>query len=155
MARIDCRAVALKTDAIGKTYPPFEYEVGKEKVGEYARAVGEENPVYFDRAAAKEAGFRDVPAPPMFAVVYSWGSVAMAAVDPELEMNLAMLVHGGQEFVWGEPVCSGDVISTVTSVKDISEKGGMGFYVFESVSTNQDGQEVARGTWTNIIRGVS
>ncbi len=147
--------MALKTDAIGKTYPPFEYEVGKEKVGEYARAVGEENPVYFDRAAAKEAGFRDVPAPPMFAVVYSWGSVAMAAVDPELEMNLAMLVHGGQEFVWGEPVCSGDVISTVTSVKDISEKGGMGFYVFESVSTNQDGQEVARGTWTNIIRGVS
>jgi len=147
--------VALKTDAIGKTYPPFEYEVGKEKVGEYARAVGEENPVYFDRAAAKEAGFRDVPAPPMFAVVYSWGSVAMAAVDPELEMNLAMLVHGGQEFVWGEPVCSGDVISTVTSVKDISEKGGMGFYVFESASTNQDGQAVARGTWTNIIRGVS
>jgi acyl dehydratase len=155
MARIDCRAVPLKTEAIGKSYPPFEYEVGKEKVGEYARAVGEDNPVYFDRAAAKEAGFRDVPAPPMFAVVYSWGSVAMAAVDPELEMNLAMLVHGGQEFVWGEPVCSGDVISTVTSVKDISEKGGMGFYVFESVSTNQDGQEVARGTWTNIIRGVS
>jgi hypothetical protein len=33
--------VGLKTDAIGKTYPPFEYEVGKEKIGEYARAVGE------------------------------------------------------------------------------------------------------------------
>jgi acyl dehydratase len=147
--------VPLKTEAIGKSYPAFEYEVGKEKIGEYARAVGEGNPVYFDRAAATEAGFRDVPAPPMFAVVYSWGSVAMAAVDPELEMNLAMLVHGGQEFAWGEPVCSGDVISTVTSVKDISEKGGMAFYVFESVSTNQDGQEVARGTWTNIIRGVS
>ncbi|HZC13675.1 MAG TPA: MaoC family dehydratase N-terminal domain-containing protein [Thermoleophilaceae bacterium] len=145
----------LKTDAIGKTYPPFEYEVGKEKIGEYARAVGEDNPVYFDRDAARAAGFRDVPAPPTFAVVYSCGSVAMAAVDPELEMNLAMLVHGGQEFVWGEPVCSGDVITTVSSVKDISEKGGMGFYVFESVSTNQDGQEVARGTWTNIIRGVS
>lgn len=145
----------LETGAIGKSYPPFEYEVGKEKIGEYARAVGESNPIYFDRAAATEAGFRDVPAPPMFAVVYSWGSVAMAAVDPELEMNLAMLVHGGQEFAWGEPVCSGDVISTVTSVRDISEKGGMGFYVFESVSANQDGTEVARGTWTNIIRGVS
>jgi acyl dehydratase len=63
-------------------------------------------------------------------------------------------VHGGQEFVWGEPVCAGDVISTVASVKDISEKGGMGFYVFETVSTNQDGAEVVRGTWTNIVRGV-
>ena len=145
----------VKTEAIGKSYPPVEYEVGKEKIGEYARAVGEENQVYFDRGAARAAGFRDVPAPPMFAVVYSWGSVALPAVDPVVDLNFAMLVHGGQEFVWGEPVCSGDVISTVASVKDVHEKGGMGFYVFETVSTNQDGQEVVRGTWTNIVRGVS
>jgi acyl dehydratase len=147
--------VPVKTEAIGKSYPPFEYEVGKEKIGEFARAVGEDNPVYFDRAAAREAGFRDVPAPPMFAVVYSFGSVGPAIFDPEVELNFAMMVHGGQEFVWGEPVCAGDTISTVATVKDISEKGGMGFYVFESVSTNQDGREVARGTWTNIVRGVS
>jgi acyl dehydratase len=147
--------VPVKTEAIGKSYPPVEYEVGKEKIGEYARAVGEENHVYFDRGAARAAGFRDVPAPPMFAVVYSWGSVALPAVDPDVDLNFAMLVHGGQEFVWGEPVCSGDVISTVASVKDVHEKGGMGFYVFETVSTNQNGQEVARGLWTNIVRGVS
>jgi acyl dehydratase len=147
--------VPVNSEAIGKSYPPFEYEVGKEKIAEYARAVGEENPVYFDRAAAKEAGFRDIPAPPMFAVVYSSGSVAPGIFDPDVGINFAMMVHGGQEFEWGEPVCVGDVISTVTSVKDISEKRGMGFYVFESVSTNQDGQEVVRGTWTNIVRGVS
>ena len=70
---LDWRAVPVKTDAIGKTYPAFEYEVGKEKIREYARAVGEDNPVYFDREQAKAAGFRDVPAPPMFAVVYSAG----------------------------------------------------------------------------------
>jgi len=147
--------VPVNTAVIGKRYPPFEYEVGKEKVAEYARAVGEDNPVYFDREAARAAGFRDVPAPPMFAVVYSWGSLGAAALDPEVGMNFAMLVHGGQEFEWGEPVCSGDLISTEASVKDVSEKGGMGFYVFETVSTNQDGAEVARGTWTNIVRGVS
>ena len=145
----------VNAEAIGKTYPPFEYEVGKEKIREYAHAVGEENPVYFDRAAATEAGFRDVAAPPMVAVVYSAGSFAPALFDPEVGINFAMMVHGSQEFEWSEPVCSGDVISTVTSVKDISEKGGMGFYVFETVSTNQDGREVVRGTWTNIVRGVS
>jgi acyl dehydratase len=147
--------VPVNDAAKGKTYPPFEYEVGKEKIKEYAWAVGEDNPVYFDRAAAQEAGFRDVPAPPMFAVVYSSGSVAPALFDPDVGLNFAMMVHGGQEFVWGEPVCAGDVISTATTVKDISEKGGMGFYVFESVSTNQDGDEVVRGNWTNIVRGVS
>jgi acyl dehydratase len=144
----------VNADAKGKTYPPSEYEVGKEKIKEYAWAVGEDNPVHFDREQAKAAGFRDVVAPPMFAVVYSWGAMGAAALDPEVGMNFAMLVHGGQEFVWGEPVCSGDTISTEISVKDIYERGGMGFYVFESVSRNQDGQEVVRGTWTNIVRGV-
>jgi acyl dehydratase len=147
--------VPVNREAIGKTFPPFEYEVGKEKIAEYARAVGEDNPVYFDRDRAKAAGFRDVPAPPMFAVVYSSGAVAPAIFDPDVGINFAMMVHGGQEFVWGEPVCTGDVITTETSVKDISEKGGMGFYVFESVSRNQEEQEVVRGTWTNIVRGVS
>ncbi len=140
--------------AKGKTFPAHEYEVGREKIKEFAYAVGEDNPVYFDRAAAQAAGFRDVPAPPMFAVVYSAGGVGPAILDPEVGMNFMAMVHGGQEFVWGEPVCSGDTISTTAEVKDISEKDGKGFYVFESVSTNQDGQEVVRATWTNIVRGV-
>ena len=146
--------MALNTDAKGKAYDPYEYEVGKEKIREYAHAVGEENPVYFDREAAKEAGFRDVPAPPMFAVVYSAGSVGPAVLDPEVGINFAMMVHGGQEFVWGEPVCAGDTITTETVVGDIYEKDGKGFYVFESVSENQEGQEVVRAKWTNIVRGV-
>jgi acyl dehydratase len=144
----------VNTDAKGKSFPPFEYEVGKEKIREYAFAVGEENPVYFDRAAAHEAGFRDVPAPPMFAVVYSSGAVAPALFDPEVGMNFAMMVHGGQEFAWGEPVCAGDTIVTEATLKDVYERDGKGFYIFESVSTNQAGQEVVRGTWTNIVRGV-
>jgi acyl dehydratase len=144
----------LDTSAKGKTYPPFQYEVGKEKIREYTLAVGEENPVYFDRDAAKEAGFRDIPAPPMFAVVYSAGAVGPAVLDPEVGINFAMMVHGGQEFVWGEPVCAGDTITTETEVADIYEKDGRGYYVFQSVSKNQEGQEVVRATWTNIVRGV-
>ena len=144
----------VKIDAKGKVYPPVEYEVGKEKIAEYARAVGEDNPVYFDREQARAAGFRDIPAPPMFAVVYAMGSVGPGLFDPDVGIDFAMMVHGGQEFAWGEPVCSGDTISTATTVKDIFERDGKGFYVFESVSTNQLGQEVVRGTWTNIVRGV-
>lgn len=144
----------VDTSAKGKTYPPHEYEVGKEKVREYAEAVGEDNPIYFERDAAKAAGFRDVPAPPMFAVVYSRGAIGPALFDPEVGIDFSMLVHGSQEFVWGEPVCAGDTISTTVEVKDIYEKGGMGFYVFETVSANQEGEEVVRGTWSNIVRGA-
>jgi len=146
--------VAVDDSAKGKAYDPHIYEVGREKIREYAYAVGEDNPVYFDRGAATEAGFPDVPAPPMFAVVYSAGSVGPAVLDPEVGIDFARMVHGGQEFAWGEPVCAGDTIATATEVKDIYERDGRGFYVFESLSRNQDGQEVVRGTWTNIVRGV-
>jgi acyl dehydratase len=137
---------------IGKTYPAYEYEVGREKIREYANAVGETNPVYFDREAAREAGFRDVVAPPMFAVVYSAGSVGPPIFDPEIGIDFMRMVHGGQEFAWSEPVCAGDVIATETTFKDLSERDGRKFYVFESVSRNQEGQEVVHGTWTNIVR---
>ena len=140
-------------EVIGKTYPAFEYEVGREKIREYARAVGEDDPIHHDRDAAREAGFRDVVAPPMFAVVYSTGAMAPAVLDPEVGINLTLMVHGGQEFVWSEPVCAGDTIITEARVKDIFERDGKTFYVFESVSHNGQGQEVVRGTWTNIVRG--
>jgi acyl dehydratase len=143
----------LAHDAIGKKFPSVTYEVGREKIREYANAVGETNPVHHDREAAHAAGFRDVVAPPMFAVVYSAPAVGPAIFDPEVGINFAMMVHGGQEFVWGEPVCAGDAITTVNEFKDYSEKDGKKFFVFESVSTNQDGQEVCRATWTNIVRG--
>ena len=136
----------------GKTYPPFTYEVGLEKIREYANAIGETARVHHDREAAKEAGFRDVVAPPMFAVVYSAGAMAPAILDPELGINLMRMLHGSQEFVWGEPVCAGDVIETAAEVKDLYEKDGREFYVFESVSRNADGAEVVRATWTNIVR---
>ncbi len=142
----------MDTSKIGKTYPPFEYEVGREKIREYANAVGETNPVHLDPEAARAAGYRDVVAPPMFAVVYSAGAVAPGILDPELGINLARMLHGSQEFVWGEPVCAGDRIETTCEVKDLYEKDGKQFYVFESVSRNQEGQEVVRATWTNIVR---
>lgn len=142
----------VQTNAVGKEYRPFEYEVGREKIREYARAVGETDAIYHDRAAAQAAGFRDVVAPPMFAVVYSAGSVGPAVLDPDVGLDLMRMVHGGQEFVWSEPVCAGDTITTTTTVRDIYDKDGKGFYVFESVSRNQDGAEVVRGTWTNIVR---
>jgi len=146
--------VALKTDAIGKQWPPAAYEVGTEKIREFANAVGETGEVHQDREAALAAGFRDVVAPPMFCVVYSARAMGPAILDPDVGINLAAMLHGSQEFDWGEPVCSGDVITTTAACQEIYEKDGKGFYVYESVSENQDGQETVRATWTNIVRGV-
>jgi acyl dehydratase len=144
----------VNKDVIGKQWPSVPYDVGLEKIREYARAVGETNPVYHEREAALAEGFRNVVAPPMFCVVYSAPAMGPAVLDPELGINLPAMVHGGQEFQWGEPVCAGDVITTSPRIADIYEQDGRAFYVFESESVNQDGELTVRGTWTNIVRGV-
>jgi acyl dehydratase len=144
--------LAPKTDAVGKTYPPANYAVGREKVREFAAAVGEENPLHHDVDAAREAGYADVVAPPMFAVVFGGRAMAPALFDPEVGIDFSRMVHGGQEFVWGPPVVAGDEIATEIEVKDVSERGGLQIFVFESRSTNQDGETVCTGTWTNIVR---
>ena len=146
--------MAVKTDAVGKTWEPVSFDVEGERISRYADAVGEPNPVHRDANTAKQADFRDVVAPPMFAVVYQFPAMAVAGIDPEADMNIAALVHGGQEFVWGEPVCAGDTIDTSVTCTEIYERDGKGFYVFEAVSTNQEGAETVRDTWTNIVRGV-
>ena len=144
----------VRTDAIGKQWDPVTYEVGAEKVREFANAIGAENPVHHDHEAAKSAGFRDLVAPPMFCVVYSARAMAPAILDPEIGINLATMLHGSQEFVWDEPVCDGDLVSTTAACGEIYEKDGKGFYVFETISTNQDGAQTVKGTWTNIVRAV-
>lgn len=144
----------VETTAVGRTWEPATFEVEAERIRNYAEAVGEEGDVHRDAEAARAAGFRDLVAPPMFAVVYSAPAMGPAILDPEVGINFPAMVHGGQEFEWGEPVCAGDVITTTATCKEIYEKDGKGFYVFETVSTNQDGAETVRATWTNIVRGV-
>ena len=82
----------------GKELAGFEYEIGREKIREYCHVLGIENPVHFDKAAAEAEGFRNIVAPPMFVVVYSAGAMGPVLFDPEVEMNFAAMVHGGQEF---------------------------------------------------------
>lgn len=139
--------------AIGKAYPPTLYAVGREKVREFALATGETNPLHLDLEAARAAGFRDLVAPPMFAVVFSGPAIAPPLFDPEVGIDFARMVHGGQEFRWGPLVIAGDEITTAVRLTDVSERERLAFFVFESVSTNQDGDTVCVGTWTDVVRG--
>jgi len=144
----------VNTHVIGKTFAPATYAVGREKIREYARAVGETDALYLDVDTARAAGYDDVVAPPMFAVVYSLPAVWPALFDEEVGIDFARMVHGGQEFEWGPVVVAGDEITTTASLKDVSEQRGNGFYVFESVSVNGRGETVCTALWSNIVRGV-
>jgi acyl dehydratase len=146
--------VAIKTGAVGKTYPSVEYVVGTEKIREYTAATFDDNPLSNDEDAAKAAGYAGLVAPPMFAVVFSSKAAVPAMFDPEVEMNFAMMVHGAQDFTFHKPVVAGDRITTTASVKSIEASGGKGFYVYTTESVNQNGEAVVSADWTCIVRGV-
>jgi acyl dehydratase len=144
--------VAAEVAPLGPSFEPRTYAVGREKIREYARAVGESDPLHLDLEAARAAGYADLVAPPMFAVVYSAAAIEQALFDPALGIDFAMLVHGGQRFDWGPLVIAGDEIATQVALEERSERIGMTFYVLGSRSHNQRGEEVCRGRWTEIVR---
>jgi len=138
--------------AVGKRFPPHAYAVGREKIREYARAVGETDPRHLDLDSARAAGHPDLVAPPMFAVVYCAEAVEEALLHPEIGIDFAMLLHGGQEFRWGPLVHAGDEITTEVELAEVSERIGLAFYRFRSRSVNQRGEEVCSGEWTHVVR---
>jgi acyl dehydratase len=128
------------------------YAVGREKIREYAAAVGEESPLHHDPEAARAQGFDDVVAPPMFAAVYCGPAIAAALFDPAHGIDFARLLHAGQEFTWHLPVVAGDEIVTEAELTDTSERAGLKYFTFTTRSTNQRGELVCEGTWTNLVR---
>jgi acyl dehydratase len=145
--------LAIDTKFLGKKYPPHVYEIGKEKIKEYARAIGDFNPLYLNDEKAKASKYGGIIAPPTFCVVYAGGPIGEMLMDPELALNLMMLVHGEQEFEFGELVRAGDVITTDSEISEIYEKKGKWFISSDTVSKNQSGKLVCKGRWTFVIRG--
>ena len=138
---------------VGKEYPATEYEIGREKMKEYAAAVGDMNSLYYDREVGGKSEYGDNIAPPNFAAVYNLMGCAQMFFDPDLGLNMAMLVHGEQEFEFVKPVKPGDVITTSGKIAEIKSKGNNDIIVFEGRSVNQDGELVTVGQATFVIRG--
>jgi acyl dehydratase len=144
--------VPLDASFVGRSWPPRTYAVGREKVREFASAVGESDPRFHDLEAARAAGFADVVAPPMFASVYSGGAVFPLVLEPEIGIDFSRMVHGGQQFTWHAPVVAGDEITTEATFTGHAKRGDLNVFTFTSRSVNQRGELVCEGTWTNIVR---
>jgi acyl dehydratase len=116
--------MAVNKDYAGRTFPASEpYEVSRVKIAEFADAIGDPNPLYRDREAARAAGHQDVIAPPTFAIVISMASSARAMGDPGLGLNYAMVVHGEQRFEYARPIGAGDVLTATATISDIKAAG--------------------------------
>lgn len=145
--------MALNRDFIGRSFPPSEpYEVSRVKIREFADAIGDRNPLYRDREAAKAAGYPDVIAPPTFPIVVSLGNPGLA--DPALGLNYAMVVHGEQRFEYTRPLRAGDVITCTSTITEIRSIGNNEKMVVETEIATVEGEPVCKSYNTIVERGA-
>jgi acyl dehydratase len=148
--------VSLDPSFVGRTYPPTEpYEVGREKIREFADAIGDPNPAYRDRAAAEKLGYPDVIAPPTFPIVVSSRAAAAVVLDPELGLDYSRVVHGEQRFVYTRPVRAGDRLTVAVTVENIRSAGGNDILTTRSEVSTVDGEPVVTTYSTLVARGTA
>jgi len=146
--------MALNPEFIGRTYPAGpSYVVGREKIREFARAVGDANPAYLDPQAAQALGYPDVIAPPTFAIVLSLEAANAALFDPELGLDYSRVVHGEQSFAYTRPIHAGDELIVTTVIENIRSMAGNDMITTKGVITTVDGEPVATATSMLVSRG--
>ncbi|MFD5200339.1 MaoC family dehydratase N-terminal domain-containing protein [Streptomyces sp. NPDC058375] len=117
--------MALDQSFVGRTYPPTPaYEVGREKIREFAEAVGDTHPAYVDVEAARALGHADVIAPPTFVFSITYRAAGEVVQDPQLGLDYSRVVHGDQKFSYVRPVRAGDRLTVTSAIESIKSLAG-------------------------------
>ncbi|KUJ32988.1 hypothetical protein ACZ90_71420 [Streptomyces albus subsp. albus] len=135
--------MALDQSFVGRSYPPTRpYEVGREKIREFAEAIGDPNPVYTDPAAARALGHADVIAPPTFPFAITTKVAQQVIEDPELGLDYTRVVHGDQKFGYTRPVRAGDLITVISHIEDIKSLAGNDVLLIRNELHDESGDHV-------------
>ncbi len=146
--------MAVNASFTGRTYPATTpYSVGREKIREFAEAVGAEDVVHTDQEMARARGYRDVIASPTFAVLIAQQCDRQLIVDPEAGIDFSRVVHGEQLFVHHRPITAGDQIVGVLTVDAVKQVGGHAMVTTRSELSTTEGEPVCTATSTLVIRG--
>lgn len=144
-------------DLIGKEIPPFEIPVERGKIREFAQAIDDDNPIYYDPVYARSTRFGGILAPPTFTTTkLFWHREGSTADLPGLDYRY--VVHGEEEFEYLKPIVAGDVLTCEGKITHAYEKEGkrggkMIFVVFDYAFYNQRGEKVLLSCSTMIQTG--
>ena len=139
---------------LGRVYPPSAtYEVGREKVREFADAIGAEDAVHRDPEAARALGYPDVIAPPTFAVIAAQRSEAQLFSDPDVQIDYSRVVHGEESFVHQRPIVAGDRLVATLHVDGVRRAGGHTMVTTRVELAGEAGDPVSTVVSTIVERG--
>jgi acyl dehydratase len=139
---------------IGYQLKPSSLYMDRTRLQFFAKAIGEQDPVYTDPDAARAAGYPDLPAPPTFMFAAELDSGANNQLLMDLDIPLTKLLHGEQSFRYFKPVCAGETVNVQSTITDIYDKKGgkLEFVVKDSRATNQKDELVAQMRTVLVVR---
>ena len=142
----------LDPSFVGRSWPATPpYLVGREKIREFAAAIGATDAEYHDPEAARAAGYPDVVAPPTFPVVVTMAASRQIVADPALGLDYSRVVHGDQRFAYTRPVVAGDSLVCVNTVDEITSRGGHDFLTTRTEVTTEAGEPVVT-VWSKLVQ---
>lgn len=144
-------------DMIGRVLSTGSATVTAEHVADFARALGDENPLYLDAAVARRGPFGALVAPPTYPIAFMIQAMSGGMETfLELGLNFMTLVHGEQEFEYVRPVRAGEALTLTGRIADIYDKTGssgtLDFVVLETEACDGEGKRVFFSRNTLISR---
>lgn len=141
---------------VGFSYPATPpYVVGREKISEFATAIGAHEAIYRDRDAARALGYPDVIAPPTFPIVLTAATLETIIDDPAVGLDFSRVVHGDQRYTYHRPIVAGDQLVCVCTISEIMERGGAGFLTSTTEIATVAGEPVATAISRIVVRAES
>ena len=139
---------------VGRSYPATPvYEVGREKIREFAEAIGDYQPAYVDPAAARALGYADVIAPPTFPILLTLPAGWQVSDDPDLGIDYTRVVHGEQKFVPVRPITVGDRLQVVVTIEAIRSAAGNDLVSTRADVLTEAGELVGVAHGLMVVRG--
>ena len=118
---------AQMRDLIDADYPPVTFEVDKASIRMWALAVGYDDPIFYDEAAAREQGHPTLPAPPGFFGLPRFGPGGEVNLGPPirgLNPQLTRSLNGGTAYRYFATVYAGQTLTATTRITDLRERHG-------------------------------
>jgi acyl dehydratase len=143
--------VAINTDILGMVWDyPDGFEVGREKVREFAKAVKADDPACLDEKAAAELGYDALVVPPTFVTILAKLVQADFMRKVDTGYDTMQIVQVDQKFVYHRPILAGDVLHARMEIDSVVERFGADIVVTKNTLTDDDG-EIVLEAYTTVM----
>ncbi|MDR1998340.1 MAG: MaoC family dehydratase N-terminal domain-containing protein [Frankiaceae bacterium] len=138
---------------VGRVYPATEeYQVSREKIREFADAIGATHPAHRDPGAARALGYPDVIAPATFAIGITMRAAEAVIFDPALGLDYTRVVHRDQRFEQRRPLNGADAVTVEVTVESAKLLAGNAVLGTRADVRDAAGQVVVRAFTTLVAR---